>query len=88
MVCHSKLLAAGAKRGEDKYLPHALGQKGSGTVLGVGDSVKKLKPGDRVAWIKGSGLDVLFTLCQSSEGPVNSGAISASCGRRSYARIM
>ena len=77
-VCHSQLLEVRGKRGPDRFLPHTLGHEGSGTVLEVGEGVTKVKPGDRVvlSWIKGSGADVLSTVHQSSEGPVNSGAIS------------
>lgn len=77
-LCHSQLLEMRGKRGPDRFLPHTLGHEGSGTVLKVGTGVTKVKPGDRVvlSWIKGSGADVPSTVYQSSEGPVNSGAIS------------
>lgn len=77
-VCRSQLLEVCGKRGEDKYLPHTLGHEGSGVVLGIGDGVKKAKPGDRVvlSWIKGSGADVPSTVCRSDDVRVNSGAIS------------
>ncbi len=77
-VCRSQLLEVRGKRGEDGFLPHTLGHEGSGTVLEVGAGVTKVKPGDRVvlSWIKGSGADVPSTAYQSSEGPINSGAIS------------
>ncbi len=77
-VCHTQLLEARGKRGQDRFLPHALGHEGSGTVLEVGTGVTKVKPGDRVVltWIKGNGADVPSTVYQSPNGPVNSGAIS------------
>lgn len=77
-VCHSQLLEIRGKRGEDKFLPHTLGHEGSGVVLEIGGGVKKVKPGDHVvlSWIKGNGADVPSTIYQSSEGQVNSGAIS------------
>lgn len=77
-VCHSQLLEICGKRGEDRYLPHTLGHEGSGVVLELGGGVKKVKPGDHVvlSWIKGNGADVPSTIYQSSEGQVNSGAIS------------
>ena len=77
-MCHSQLLDVRGKRGPDRFLPHTLGHEGSGTVLDVGPGVGKVKPGDNVvlSWIKGSGADVASTVYQSSEGPVNSGAIS------------
>jgi len=77
-VCRSQLLEARGKRGPDRFLPHALGHEGSGTVLEVSDGVTKIKPGDRVvlSWIKGIGADVPSTIYQSAEGQINSGAIS------------
>ena len=77
-LCGSQLLEVRGKRGPDHYLPHTLGHEGSGTVLEVGAGVTKVKPGDHVvlSWIKGSGADVPSTVYQSSEGPVNSGALS------------
>ena len=77
-VCHSQLLEVRGKRGPDRFLPHTLGHEGSGTVLGVGASVTKVKPGDHVvlSWIKGSGADVPSMVYQSPEGPINSGALS------------
>ena len=77
-VCHTQLLEARGQRGEDRFLPHAMGHEGSGTVLEIGDGVAKVKPGDRVvlSWIKGRGADVPSTVYESAEGAVNSGAIS------------
>ena len=77
-VCHTQLLEARGQRGPDRFLPHALGHEGSGTVLEVGAGVTKVKPGDHVvlSWIKGNGADVPSTVYQSSEGPINAGAIS------------
>jgi S-(hydroxymethyl)glutathione dehydrogenase/alcohol dehydrogenase len=77
-VCHTQLLEARGKRGLDRFLPHTLGHEGSGTVLAVGTGVTKVKPGDRVVltWLKGNGTDVPSTVYQSSDGPVNSGAIT------------
>jgi S-(hydroxymethyl)glutathione dehydrogenase/alcohol dehydrogenase len=76
-VCHTQLLEARGKRGQDRFLPHALGHEGSGTVLEVGTGVTKVKPDDRVVmtWIKGNGADVHATVYQGPDGPVNSGAI-------------
>ena len=77
-VCHSQLNEIRGLKGEDKFLPHTLGHEGSGLVVDVGQSVTKVKPGDHIVltWIKGEGHDVPSTVYQSSEGPVNSGAIS------------
>ena len=77
-LCHSQLLEMRGERGPDRFLPHTLGHEGSGIVLKVGKDVTKVKPGDHVvlSWIKGNGADVPSTIYQSSEGLVNSGAIS------------
>ena len=77
-ICGSQLNEIRGLKGEDKFLPHTLGHEGSGIVLEVGKGVTKIKPGNHVVltWIKGSGTDVSSTKYYSSEGPVNSGAIS------------
>jgi len=77
-ICHSQLLEIQGKRGPDRFLPHTLGHEGSGTVLKVSKDVTKVKSGDHVvlSWIKGSGIDVPFTIYDSKEGLINSGAIS------------
>lgn len=76
-VCHTQLHEVRGQRGDDPYLPHALGHEGSGTVLEVGAGVTKVKPGDHVVltWIKGQGADVPSTVYQSADGPVNAGAL-------------
>lgn len=58
-VCHSQLMEARGKRGNDPYLPHLLGHEGSGVVVETGNGVSKVAPGDRVilGWIKSRGLD-------------------------------
>lgn len=73
-LCHSQLNEIQGLKGEDRFIPHALGHEGSGIVEAIGSGVKKVKPGDKVVltWIKGEGADV--PSCQY--GPVNSGAIS------------
>ncbi|MEG4392871.1 zinc-binding dehydrogenase [Microcoleus sp. BROC3] len=77
-VCHSQLLEARGKRGQDRFLPHTMGHEGAGIVREVGSGVKKVREGDRVvlSWIKGSGADIPSTQYQGSKGVVNSGAIS------------
>lgn len=77
-VCGSQLLEVFGKRGPDRFLPHTLGHEGSGIVLEIGKGVKKVRPGDRVilSWIKGTGADVPSTVYKSTQGFVNSGAIS------------
>ena len=77
-VCHSQLNEVRGRKGPDRFLPHALGHEGAGTVVAVGEGVTKAAPGDPVvlSWLKGGGADVPGTVYGSAEGPVNSGAIS------------
>lgn len=72
-VCHTQLSEARGRRGEDKFLPHALGHEGSGVVSAVGPDVTKVKVGQRVVltWLKGSGKTVPGT----KYGEINSGAL-------------
>ena len=77
-VCQSQLNEVRGRKGPDRFLPHTLGHEGSGTVVAVGEGVKKVAPGDQVvlSWLKGAGADVPGTVYQGPAGPVNSGAIS------------
>jgi S-(hydroxymethyl)glutathione dehydrogenase/alcohol dehydrogenase len=77
-VCHSQLLEVRGKRGPDRFLPHALGHEGVGTVTEVGPNVDKVKPGQRVvvSWIRGRGEDVPSTCYASAAGAINSGAVA------------
>ena len=76
-VCHTQLSEARGRRGEDRFLPHALGHEGSGTVIDTGPGVTKVKVGDQVvlSWIKGIGADVPGTTYKCGNRVVNSGAI-------------
>ncbi len=55
------------KQGKDPYLPHLLGHEGTGVVIDIGKSVRKVKLGDHVVlhWIKGSGMDAPPANCCS-----------------------
>jgi len=77
-VCHTQLLEAFGKRGDDPYLPHLLGHEGSGEVLEIGTDVTKVKVGDHVilSWMKGSGANVMGTVYNWKGKSVNSGAIT------------
>jgi len=57
-ICGAQLNEIEAAKGEDKFLPHLLGHEGSGTVVAVGEGVKRVKAGDRVVlhWRQSSGL--------------------------------
>jgi len=77
-VCHSQLMEASGKRGEDRYLPHMLGHEGSGVVEEIGEGVTKVKKGDRVilGWIKGSGIDAGGTIYLHDGEKINAGAVT------------
>jgi len=57
-ICGAQLNEIEAAKGEDKFLPHLLGHEGSGTVLAVGEGVKRVRPGDHVVlhWRQSAGL--------------------------------
>ena len=57
-ICGAQLNEIEAAKGEDKFLPHLLGHEGSGTVVAVGEGVKRVKAGDRVLFGKWSGTEV------------------------------
>src|SRR5437867_5707158 len=59
-VCHSQLNEVRGLKGPDRFLPHALGHEGSGTVVAVAEGVAKVRRGDRVvlSWLKGAGAEV------------------------------
>ena len=77
-VCHSQLMEVRGKRGSDNYLPHLLGHEGTGQVVEVNKSVKKVKDRDWVVigWIKGKGLDAGGSQYKGKNGIVNSGAVT------------
>ena len=77
-VCHTQLLECRGLRGEDRFLPHCLGHEGSGTVLEIGDDVRRVQAGDQVilSWIKGSGANVPSAHYDWNGQTVNSGAIT------------
>jgi S-(hydroxymethyl)glutathione dehydrogenase / alcohol dehydrogenase len=77
-VCHSQLMEARGKRGEDRYLPHLLGQEGTGKVLEVGEGVTKVKPGDFVVlgWIKGRGLEAGSVRYRHGAREINAGGVT------------
>lgn len=77
-LCQTQVNEILGKKGEDKFLPHTLGHEASGIVEEVGESVQKVKAGDRVvlSWLKGSGLDIPSTSYRYQQQVINSGAIS------------
>ena len=78
-VCHSQLMEARGKRGEDKYLPHLLGHEATGIVEEIGEGVSKVKVGDRVVlgWIAGEGIDAPCPQFHTDDGEViNAGKVT------------
>lgn len=77
-VCHSQLMEARGKRGDDPYLPHLLGHEGTGRVISVGDGVTKVNPGDWVilGWIKGSGVNASGAIYQHDGCNINAGSVT------------
>ena len=76
-ACGTQLGEVTGKRGEDRFLPHCLGHEGVGTVLELGQDVKKVSIGDKVvlSWIKGSGIDAGGTVYSSKSLNINSGPV-------------
>jgi S-(hydroxymethyl)glutathione dehydrogenase / alcohol dehydrogenase len=77
-VCHSQLMEARGKRGDDPYLPHMLGHEGSATVLEVGPGVTRLKKDDIIilTWIKCRGADVSQTKYSKGNQIINAGGVT------------
>lgn len=77
-VCHSQLMEARGKRGEDKWLPHLLGHEGTGIVIDVGDGVTKVQPDDKVilGWIKGEGINAEPAAYTCDGEKINSGNVT------------
>ena len=76
-VCHSQLMEAKGKRGNDRYLPHMLGHEGVGEVLEIGPGVKKVTEGDHVVvgWMKDKGLEGGPKVYSSNSfGDINAGS--------------
>lgn len=77
-VCHSQIMEARGKRGEDKWLPHLLGHEGTGIIKQIGEGVSKVKIGDRVVlgWIKGSGINAETATYNLNSQVINSGNVT------------
>jgi len=77
-VCHSQLMEARGKRGEDRYLPHMLGHEGVGEVVEIGPEVSKFSAGERVVlgWIKGDGLDSGGCVYKQGDRTINAGGVT------------
>ncbi len=77
-ICRSQLNEINGLKGEDKYLPHALGHEAGSIVEEIGPGVGHVKPGDHVvlSWIKGLGMDVPSTKYLKGNEIINAGAIT------------
>jgi len=77
-VCHTQVLEARGRRGNDPFLPHCLGHEAAGTVAMVAQDVTRVKPGDAVvlSWIKAAGANVPGTVYDWKGRGVNAGAVT------------
>lgn len=77
-VCHSQLMEARGKRGEDHYLPHMLGHEGVGEVIDIGSCVSKFSVGEKVVlgWIKGEGIDSGGCTYKQENRTINAGSVT------------
>ncbi|MEC7537147.1 MAG: zinc-binding dehydrogenase [Pseudomonadota bacterium] len=77
-ACHTQLLEARGRRGEDPWLPHCLGHEASGVVLEVGADVSRVRVNERVAlsWIKASGIEAGGSVYNWNGMGVNAGAVT------------
>jgi S-(hydroxymethyl)glutathione dehydrogenase/alcohol dehydrogenase len=77
-ICGAQLNEIAAAKGEDKYLPHLLGHEGSGTVIAIGEGVKRVKPGDHVVlhWRQSAGLQSNPPTYQWNGRTVNAGWVT------------
>lgn len=77
-ACHTQLLEARGRRGEDTWLPHCLGHEASGVVVEIGEGVTRVKTDDRVAlsWIKAEGIEAGGSVYQWDGRDVNAGAVT------------
>lgn len=77
-VCHSQIMEARGRRGDDQWLPHLLGHEGSGRVIQTGEGVTKVAAGDMVilGWIKGDGVEAGGAQYQYAGQAVNAGGVT------------
>jgi Zn-dependent alcohol dehydrogenase len=77
-ICGSQLMEINLQRDNKKFLPHLFGHEAFGKVIRVGESVKKLKPGNKVvlSWIKGKGIDSKGGKLKLNDCTVNYGPIT------------
>ena len=77
-ICGAQLNEIHAAKGQDKFLPHLLGHEGSGTVVAIGEGVKRVKPGDHVVlhWRQSAGLQCEPPKYQWNGKTVNAGWVT------------
>src|SRR5207248_11605413 len=74
-ICGKQIDEITGRQGEERFLPHLLGQEGGGEVVAIGPGVKRGRPGDRVVMrgVKGSGLESPRPGFRRSEGMWSAG---------------
>lgn len=77
-ICGAQLNEIEGAKGPDRFLPHLLGHEGSGTVLAVGEGVRRARPGDRVVlhWRQAGGLQCEPPTYDWKGRPVNAGWVT------------
>src|SRR5690242_668552 len=78
-ICGAQIGEINGVKGPDKFLPHLLGHEGTGTVVEVGEGVRRVKPDDTVVmhWRKAGGLESVTPSYQSPRlGKVNAGWVT------------
>lgn len=77
-ICGAQINEIEGAKGPDRFLPHLLGHEGSGTVLAVGEGVRRVRPGDRVVlhWRQAAGLQCEPPTYDWKGRPVNAGWVT------------
>jgi len=78
-ICGAQLGEITGAKGSDPYLPHLLGHEGAGVVVGIGEGVSSVSPGDHVVlhWRKGAGIEAPAPkFIRPSGGRVGAGPVS------------
>lgn len=77
-LCGAQLQEIAGLKNNEKFMPHLIGHEGCGIVEAVGESVSKVKKGDKVVmhWRKGSGIEADFAKYQWNDKEISGGKIT------------